>query len=143
MRRSRRAALAFLAAAASCTNVGGAALPRGPAILNVDLRDYAFSADGDVPRGRVVVRADNEGREDHEILMVYVPAGVPPIAEQLAGEERRTVASIAQTARLPAGASGGFAVDLGPGRYAFLCFVEAPDGTPHALKGMAWEFRVE
>jgi hypothetical protein len=31
---------------------------------------------------------------------------------------------------------------LGPGRYAMVCFIPAPDGVPHALKGMVSEFTV-
>lgn len=143
MRWTARGVSALLLLSPSCTGAGGAALPKGPAVVDVVLDEYSFAVEGEMARGRVVVRADNAGGEDHEILVVFLPKGVPPIREQLAGDERRTVASMAQTARLPAGAEGGFAVDLGPGRYAFLCFIEAPDGTPHALKGMAWEFRVD
>ena len=31
---------------------------------------------------------------------------------------------------------------FGAGRYAVVCFLEAPDGTPHALLGMVSEFNV-
>jgi plastocyanin len=32
--------------------------------------------------------------------------------------------------------------DVEPGNYGVLCFVPAPDGTPHAFMGMQKEFTV-
>ena len=42
----------------------------------------------------------------------------------------------------PPGDDEVFAVDLPPGRYGFLCFVEFPEGGTHAFRGMNSEFRV-
>lgn len=46
----------------------------------------------------------------------------------------------------PAAATSGeetvLNADLSAGRYAMLCFISAPDGEPHALKGMHTEFTV-
>lgn len=33
-------------------------------------------------------------------------------------------------------------MELEPGRYGYVCFIEAKDGTPHAFLGMAGEFVV-
>jgi hypothetical protein len=42
------------------------------------------------------------------------------------------------------GGHNEFAVDLAPGRYAFLCFLpDAKDGKPHVLHGMAREIDVK
>jgi hypothetical protein len=45
-------------------------------------------------------------------------------------------------ADVPPGGNGAVAVDLGPGRYALICFLTDDDGQSHALKGMATEFRI-
>lgn len=55
---------------------------------------------------------------------------------------RRAIAPFASVKTRPPGASTTFAVDLHPGvRYAFVCFVDGPDGVSHALLGMSAEFR--
>lgn len=34
-------------------------------------------------------------------------------------------------------------IDLVAGRYGYVCFIEAKDGTPHAFLGMSGEFVVQ
>lgn len=124
-----------------CTLSDPSLLP-GPLVVQITMDEYRFDHDGDLGRGRVVFRARNSGEEDHEIVMALLPKGVPPILEQLRGTTRATVATLAQLPAREPGQDGTFAVDLARGRYAFLCFIEDADGTPHALRGMAWEFKI-
>jgi hypothetical protein len=107
------------------------------------MSEYAFTHPPRVSPGRVVVRARNLGRLPHELVMVILPEDVPPIGEQLRSPERRVVASLASLpARGPA-REGTFAVDLAPGRYAFICFVADEDGGQHDQKGMSSELQVD
>jgi hypothetical protein len=111
--------------------------------VDAAMDEYRFSLDRSPPRGRVVFRAHNRGRLEHELVLVEVPPELErSVDEQLRSPERLAVATRAYIRPRPPGASGVFAVELGPGRYAFICFVEDADGEIHGVKGMNAEFRV-
>lgn len=106
------------------------------------MREYGFRLDPPSRAGRTVFTARNEGQRPHEMVLVALPQGFPPIAEQLRGDTRRAVDTVATVPARRPRASGAFAVDLGPGRYALLCFLTDPDGMQHARKGMSTEFTI-
>lgn len=118
-------------------------LPPSPAEVTVTMTEYQFDYDRPVPAGRVVFRVHNAGKEPHELVLTALPEDFPPIDEQLRGDIRRPIATIAYLLPEPPGGSGAFAVDLTPGRYAMICFVEDEDGMHHGVKGMNSEFKVE
>jgi hypothetical protein len=89
-----------------------------------------------------VFRVSNAGAEHHSLVLVGLEEDFPPIDEQLRGPDRRPAATFAHVPERPPGSRDTFAVDLTPGRYAFICFVRGPDGVSNALKGMSSEFRV-
>lgn len=104
--------------------------------------EYAFDLPSELPPGRVLFEVTNVGEEAHALTIIKVPDGMPPILQQLRGEVRRPVPTLARLAPRGPGEQGMFALDLAPGRYAVMCFVDASDGESHAVKGMAREFRV-
>lgn len=106
------------------------------------MKEFDFEFQPPVQAGRTVFRVENFGRRDHQAVLIEVPPEVPPISEQLKGDERRTVTVISSIAARPPGGFTSFAVDLGPGRYALACFVPDADGIQHYRKGMAREFRI-
>lgn len=106
------------------------------------MAEFRFDYDVTPPAGRVVFRARNLGRANHELLLLSLPADLPPVREQLQSSERRPVNTVGRIPPRVPGATGTFAVDLVPGRYAMVCFVVDPDGEQHAVKGMTAEFRV-
>lgn len=134
--------VAFVFVACVTSDADSRPLPPAPAELDVRMTEYRFEHVPTIPPGRVVVEARNEGRERHSVTLARLPEDVPPILEQLRGESRRSVETVAQVMDRPPGTRAAFAVDLAPGRYALLCFVRFPDGTTHAFQGMATEFRV-
>ncbi|HUP69602.1 MAG TPA: hypothetical protein VM142_07265 [Acidimicrobiales bacterium] len=113
-----------------------------PPEITLTMTEYRFELSRPVPRGRVVFRVANRGRVPHRLVLVPLPADFPPIAEQIAGTDRRNVEPLAGIPDRPPGATGAFAVDLRPGRYALVCFIADVDGRTHAQKGMAEEFRL-
>ena len=140
----RRAALAAATAAVVGSCASSTTLPDSPPVLDVTMREYSFALDGSVPEGRVVVRAHNAGTFEHELVLVVLPADYPErTLDQLRSTKRRALATRAYLPRRAGGASRTFAVELTEGRYAFMCFVPAPDGEPHALKGMTLQFKVD
>lgn len=121
---------------------GSRPLPPGPAQVDVVMREYAFEFTPPRRAGRIVFRARNAGRADHELKLLVLPEDVPQIGEQLRSSGRRLVPSVATMLVRPPGRTGSFAVELTPGRYALVCFAADPDGVQHAHKGMASEFRL-
>jgi hypothetical protein len=122
---------------------GGPPLPPSPNRLDVVMVEYRFDHVATVPVGRLVIEARNQGTVAHSLTVVALPDDFPPIVEQLRGETRRGVDTLAILPERPPGSVDRLAVDLlVPARYALICFVEDADGVTHARKGMASEFRV-
>ncbi len=108
------------------------------------MREYRFDYDTAIPTGRVVFRAINAGTLLHRVVVFQMPDDLPPIDELLRNSGRRILVPLAGIPPQLPGASGTFALDLGPGRYAIICtLVSRDDNETHALKGMASEFRVQ
>lgn len=127
--------------AASC-EASPPSLPAGPATVGITMSEHRFSYEPPTSTGRVVFAVRNEGRVDHELVLVEVPADLPPLEDQLRSANRRVIATLASVPRRQPGRTGTFAVDLAPGRYGLICFVEDADGVQHAQKGMSSEFRL-
>jgi len=104
--------------------------------------DHRFELPTSVPPGRVVFQFDNVGQAPHNVIMIPLADDLPPIEVQLRGSERRLVEPFAGIYDRGPGDSGSFAVDLAADhRYAIVCSLNAEDGQPHWVKGMATEFR--
>jgi len=136
-------AILLAAVGTGCQAAGPPSLPGRAALVDVAMHDYNFTSPPVVPRGRVVFRAANAGRVQHELVLVSLPADFPlTIDAQLHSEQRRAFPPVGLLPPRAPGRSGAFAVDVSPGRYAMICFVRDPDGRQHSLKGMSAEFRV-
>ncbi len=118
-------------------------LPALPPVLRVTLREYRFDYTPMVPRGRVVVRVHNAGRVPHELILLALSSGSPPLTEIFKpGGEKTTLQNLAILPPLAPEGDGVFAVDLKPGRYGFVCLVSDSDGVQHDHKGMLSDFQV-
>lgn len=136
--------MAMILGAGSCQSAEAPlpALPPGPPVVVVSMREYRYDYAPAVPAGRVVFRFVNAGRREHQPDLLPLGDDFPPIDEQVRGQQRRVVTPFAGLLPRRPGQTGTFAVDLEPGRrYAFVCFAEADDGQSHSLKGMTSEFR--
>ena len=134
--------LAAAFALASC-GAGATVMPPSPPIVHVSLRDYWFDFNAHAfPRGRVVFQISNGGKQYHQLALVPLPPGFPPIKEQVEGTQRRVISELVSSPPLQPGASDTFAADLWPGRWGFIDFFIGPEGS-HASKGDAAEFRVK
>ncbi|MGH2688800.1 MAG: hypothetical protein ACRDKW_08340, partial [Actinomycetota bacterium] len=136
---------------ASSPSPSPAASPQGPA--QIQMVDYGFVVTGPMVQGKPV-RFANMGQELH-------------MAEPFKLKEGKTASDVVAALQLPDEAAGEQAfmatmdevdsvsrgifgpgsvdvpLDLGPGRYALVCFVPtAGEGMPHALKGMVNEITV-
>jgi hypothetical protein len=127
--------------AVSCGG-GESAFPRPVPTVDVVAREYGFQYEDRFRSGRTVVRVRNEGQLQHQLVLIYLPPEIPSLDAQLRSSERQVVPTIVSLQPRAPGRTGTFAIDLDPGRYGFVCFVQDPDGVQHVHKGMSSEFRV-
>lgn len=139
--RGGMAGIAAVAALGMSSCGGTGEYPPPPAVVQVSMDEYRFAYEPPRSPGRIVFDARNDGRVDHQLVLIHLPEGVPSIDRQLRSKDRKVVPTVATLAAREPGRRGTFAVDLDPGRYALVCFVNDPDGQ-HAQKGMSAEFRI-
>lgn len=118
-----------------------------PAAQRVDVVATEYSFDFAAPAtGAVSFVVTNEGDEVHELQLARFIADAT-LEDAMASEDPEAdglVESVGFEGPLSPGTEGVLTVeDLTAGRYAVVCFIPAPDGEPHAEKGMVSEFIVE
>ncbi len=106
--------------------------------------EYEFQlAPATVAEGEYTFVLENTGEEPHELYLAYItgPQSIEEIIELPEKEIGKLTQAVNRVEAQP-GESAEFAAALVPGRFGYVCFVEAPDGTPHAFLGMRGEFTV-
>lgn len=123
----------------------GASREIDPAATRVDvaMSEYAFAFDEPVAAGPTSFVATNIGEQAHFMLVAKLADGVT-LDEALKSDDQSKMVGQWSSGFAAAGGADEevLTVDLKPGTYGMLCFVSDPDGTPHAMKGMAKEFTV-
>lgn len=90
----------------------------------------------------LVLHGINAGAEPHEIAVLRFPEGLT-IEQVMADESLQEQVEFIGAVFLEPGQQGDLAlVGLEPGVYTLVCFVEAPDGTPHVALGMVTTIEV-
>jgi hypothetical protein len=120
--------------------------PADASQIRVRIEDYSFSLSSRRVRGPdVVLSGTNRGKEDHELLVLRLAAGVSTdvlLTEPGPGFPKG-VTFVGQVT-IPAGQSGDLVlVGLRPGSYALVCLLPDADGVPHLALGMKSRFTVE
>lgn len=111
-----------------------------PNVVTVTTKDYTFDAPASIPAGLTTFQLVNNGPSLHHVQLVKLEEGKtaddfmaalktgghpPRWASMAGGPNPREVGSTAATTLM-----------LEPGNYAMICFIPAPDGMPHVMKGM-------
>jgi hypothetical protein len=118
-----------------------------PRVVTVVATDFAFEAPAELPAGLTTFEMTNRGKQLHHVQLVrldsgktaqeYVralkPNGPPP---------RWSVVVGGPNAANPDGGTSNATVNLEPGNYAVVCFVDLPDRVPHFAKGMVRDLKV-
>lgn len=126
-----------------CGQEATPALPPDPAVVTVTMRDYSFDFNPRVPAGRVTFQVRNSGKLNHQLKLLRLPDDLKgTLDEQLRSPVRKATHTLVALPIFKNGEASQFAADLFPGRYGFVCFLEDPDGSLHALKGMNSDFAV-
>lgn len=116
-------------------------------LVTVEVTNFAFlTLPKSVPAGRVTFRLVNKGTKLHHLQLLRLPANgsiAQVYAKFLDGFARPAVTLAASG---PSAAWAGQTIEatltLSPGRYAVLCWVPAPDGKLHLMKGMLGQLEV-
>lgn len=113
---------------------------RNPAVIAVTERDFKISAPRQVEAGDVVLRAHNQGPDEHELIVAKIgPLGLPLRSDGLTLDEEALQRS--EAGALEPGSPGSnreLAVKLLPGRYVFFCNMAG-----HYMGGMHTEVVVQ
>ncbi len=128
------------------TAAAASAAPAPTPDITVSLSDYKFDWSAPLTAGRHVIKVETAAGQPHEITLFQIPPGKtmkdleawlktmsgPPPAIPVGG-----------VAGLVAGKPNYMEVDLKPGDYAAVCFLEdARDGKPHFVHGMTQAIKV-
>ena len=114
------------------------------ATIPITAVEYEFQGVPDrLPEGVYTFAFKNAGEEKHEFYLFYIP-GEQTIEELLDLSQRQLskTTEFIDSAIAPPGQPGEFTAALVPGRFGYVCFVPAQDGTPHAFLGMVGELTV-
>ena len=131
------------ATADSAAEHAGHAMPN---VVTVVANDYAFEAPAEIPAGLTKFVLKGAGQQIHHATIARLDDGKTVADLQAAfktpGPPPSWVA-LGGGADVPApGAEANATLDLAPGNYALICFVDTPDKVPHFAKGMVHGFTV-
>ncbi len=154
--RSLPAAAAVLVVTVAVAMVAAMAAAAGSNTLDVKASEYAYKLSGKPVAGWVKIGFDNVGVENHMLAIVELQKGVTvgQLKKAASSDDDSAFQKIAAPGANENGPSGTPDL-LGPkqetatitrlpaGHYGMLCFVPAPDGTPHFMKGMIKTFDVK
>lgn len=109
--------------------------------LQIGLTEYSITAPASIPSAMATFDVTNSGKEAHQAGLARLDSG-KTVADFLKAVAD-TSAPLPTWVVFLGGAQAGpgappaqFTVALEPGNYAWYCFVPAPDGVPHVMKGM-------
>ena len=115
-------------------------------VVTVVATEYAFQSPPVVPAGLTTLRLANQGRELHMMgitrlddgksiseLMTYLVKDQPPPAWAV---------DLGGPNAISPGDTSNSTLVLAPGHYMLICFVPAPDGAIHFMKGMVMPLEV-
>jgi len=116
------------------------AAPATPPVVTVRAHDFAFEAPQTIPSGVTTFRLINEGSTFHHLTIARLDSGKTLAELQQAivkpGPPPAWFVAIGgPNAADPKGETNA-TLDLAPGNYILLCFVDVPGGIPHYSRGM-------
>jgi hypothetical protein len=112
----------------------------------VTATDFEFAIDGEVPQGKVAFVMTNEGDAPHHMSILKLKEGTTAEQAERAFQDATIPelieGEVGQSSDAAPGEEAVVNAELTPGLYLMACFVDEPDGVPHAFKGMRTVFEV-
>ena len=117
-----------------------------PNVVTVVANDYRFDAPAEIPAGLTKFVLKGAGQQIHHATIARLDDGKTVADLQAAfktpGPPPSWVTFVGGPNVPDPGAEANATVDLAPGNYALICFVDTPDKVPHFAKGMVHGFTV-
>jgi len=140
------AALAATATACEKPRATAAAPAAAPSVVTVRARDFAFDAPSEIAGGTVTFQFFNDGPNLHHVQLIRLSDGKTLADLQGAMKAPGPLPAWATVAGGPNAVDPGHeiteTIEVAPGDYAIICFVDTPDHVPHVMKGMAHPLHV-
>ena len=131
------------AATDSASEHAGHAMPN---VVTVVATDFKFAAPAEIPAGLTKFVLKGSGREIHHATIARLADGKTvadlEAAFKTPGPPPAWVTFIGGPNVPNPGEEANATVDMTPGNYALICFVDTPDKVPHFAKGMVHGFTV-
>jgi uncharacterized cupredoxin-like copper-binding protein len=103
---------------------------------------FLLNAESVVAPGALVLHGRNVGQEPHEIAVVKLPEGTDPAGILDGSVPEEDIEFYGQITLAPGEEGDMTLVGVEPGVLTLVCFFPAPDGTPHAMRGMVAQLEV-
>ncbi len=119
-------------------------IPSDATVITGELVDYAFElSETSAPAGTIAFDVTNTGEYPHEIVIVGLPEGIT-VEDVFEDESLFEQVEFYGFTFADAGQDAPplVLVDMEPGTYTLVCFVDMPEGIPHVMRGMILEFEV-
>ena len=114
--------------------------PAAPVIVTVHARDFAYDAPDQIEAGMTTFHLVNDGPGLHHLVLIRLDSAKTAADLQAATKKPGPLPGWAVLSGGPNAAEAKgestATVDLVPGNYVMLCFVDVPNGVPHFAKGM-------
>jgi len=115
--------------------------PTTPPVVTIHAKDYAFAAPKQIPAGMTTFHVVNDGPGLHHVTIVRLSDGksLADLSDALKnpGPLPDWATFVGGPNAPDPGHDANATIDMKPGDYALLCFVDIPGGVPHFAKGMA------
>ncbi|HWG34517.1 MAG TPA: hypothetical protein VN650_10140 [Gemmatimonadaceae bacterium] len=117
-----------------------------PNVVTVQARDFSYDGPSEIPAGMTTFKLVNDGKDLHHLSIIRLDSG--KTLKDL--EAALALPAAPPTWAVPMGGpnapdptkESNATLDLTPGNYAMVCFVDVPGGVPHFAKGMIKAFTV-
>lgn len=123
----------------TATAAGGVGVAT-PNVVTVHARDYAFDAPNEMPAGMTTFRLVNDGKTLHHMVILRLDSGKTLADLQKAFQHPGPPPGWIVPAGGPnapdPGSVSNATVEMAPGNYVLMCFIDFPGGVPHFTKGM-------
>jgi len=118
-----------------------------PNVVEVHATNYKFTGPSEIPAGMTTFRLVNDGPGFHHLQIIRFDSGKTMAdfekAMQSHGPPPRWMALIGGPNAPSPSREANATLDLTPGNYALVCFVDLPEKMPHAAKGMVLPLTVK
>jgi len=119
-------------------------VPEGATVIDGEMADYEFVlSQASAPAGDIAFNVTNTGEYPHEMVVLGLPEGIT-VEDVFADESLFAQVQFFGFTYADPGAEAPplVMVDMEPGTYTLVCFIDEPEGVPHVMRGMIVEFEV-